>query len=102
MRSRPVPDAIGIISWNEFSENTHIEPSERYGNEYVRLVADITGRPKPAAVDFDSSSPGETVEASSRDFRFLALGLLGATIVGSMAVVARRRLASRAAVAAVR
>jgi hypothetical protein len=26
---RSSPDAIGLISWNEFSENTHIEPSER-------------------------------------------------------------------------
>ena len=23
------PDAIGLISWNEFSENTHVEPSRR-------------------------------------------------------------------------
>lgn len=25
------PDALGIISWNEFSENSHIEPGLRYG-----------------------------------------------------------------------
>jgi hypothetical protein len=25
------PDAFGLISWNEFSENSHVEPSETYG-----------------------------------------------------------------------
>jgi hypothetical protein len=27
------PDAIGVISWNEWSENTYIEPGERYGRQ---------------------------------------------------------------------
>ena len=31
-------DAIGIVSWNEFSENSHIEPSQNYGNESLREV----------------------------------------------------------------
>ena len=30
------PDAIGLISWNEFSENTHVEPSRSYGSRYLR------------------------------------------------------------------
>jgi hypothetical protein len=33
------PDAIGLISWNEFSENTHIEPSITHGSHYKDLVA---------------------------------------------------------------
>ena len=36
------PDAIGLISWNEFSENTHIEPSEQYGARYLEVVADVS------------------------------------------------------------
>jgi len=32
------PDAIGLISWNEFSENSHIEPSQNYGNLYLRVL----------------------------------------------------------------
>jgi hypothetical protein len=27
------PDAVGVISWNEWSENTYIEPGERYGQQ---------------------------------------------------------------------
>jgi Glycosyl hydrolase family 99 len=35
-----LPDAIGLISWNEFSENSHIEPSQNYGDVYLKLLAD--------------------------------------------------------------
>lgn len=53
-----LPDAIGIISWNEYSENTHIEPSLVYGNTYTRVIADLTGSKVPEAIVFDSSEPG--------------------------------------------
>lgn len=33
-----LPDAIGLISWNEFSENSHIEPSQNYGHLYLRVL----------------------------------------------------------------
>ena len=36
-----LPDAIGLISWNEFSENSHIEPSQKFGNLYLRLLAEF-------------------------------------------------------------
>jgi hypothetical protein len=35
-----LPDAIGLISWNEFSENSHIEPSQNYGDVYLKTLAD--------------------------------------------------------------
>ncbi|MGB3307107.1 MAG: hypothetical protein WBA63_13040 [Thermomicrobiales bacterium] len=37
------PDAIGLISWNEFSENSHIEPSCTYGDTYLNLLARFLG-----------------------------------------------------------
>ncbi len=43
------PDAIGLISWNEFSENSHIEPSQNYGDLSLRVLAEtrfITPNPK--------------------------------------------------------
>ncbi|MEO5833535.1 MAG: endo-1,3-alpha-glucanase family glycosylhydrolase [Nakamurella sp.] len=53
------PDAIGIISWNEFSENTHIEPSQLYGSQSLDIVAGFTGA-AGAGSDVDSSaSPGQ-------------------------------------------
>ncbi len=48
------PDAVGLISWNEFSENSQIEPSRAFGYRYLRVVADILGARPPAIVDFNS------------------------------------------------
>jgi hypothetical protein len=58
------PDAIGLISWNEFSENSHLEPSEQYGRQYLDVVSSITRAERvPAAAAIgdsgvDSSGPG--------------------------------------------
>ncbi len=35
------PDVIGLISWNEFSENSHVEPSEKYGRRYLDVLKEI-------------------------------------------------------------
>ena len=35
-----LPDAIGLISWNEFSENSHIEPSQSHGDLYLKVLAE--------------------------------------------------------------
>ena len=35
------PDAVGLISWNEFSENSHIEPSQVYGYLYLEILAEM-------------------------------------------------------------
>jgi hypothetical protein len=53
------PDAVGLISWNEFSENTHIEPSVRYGRSYLDLTAQlIRARAPVPATAVDSSTGG--------------------------------------------
>ena len=43
------PDAIGLISWNEFSENSHIEPSHNYGHQALEALIEaqpLTSKPK--------------------------------------------------------
>ena len=50
------PDAIGLISWNEYSENTHVEPSTQFQNEALKVVAEFTGSPAVAVAPLDSSS----------------------------------------------
>lgn len=32
------PDAVGVISWNEWSENTYIEPGEKYGSQELNVL----------------------------------------------------------------
>jgi hypothetical protein len=54
------PDAIGLISWNEFSENTHVEPSKLYGDRYLQILADLQHAPGPRLVGFESDNPATT------------------------------------------
>jgi hypothetical protein len=58
--TRSSPDAIGLISWNEFSENTHVEPSQNHGSRYLEVVADVRGAKLPEHEAFDSSEPPPT------------------------------------------
>ncbi len=62
------PDALGLISWNEFSENTYVEPSEALKTQYLTVLQSVLagtfGAP-PAQVqvqpntDFADSSTSE-------------------------------------------
>jgi hypothetical protein len=55
------PDALGLISWNEFSENTHVEPSERHGDSALRELTSLVrgpSVPQTTATD-DSDDPGK-------------------------------------------
>src|SRR4029453_10293351 len=56
------PDAIGLISWNEFSENTHIEPSLRYGSRYLEVLADIRGAKAPHVEIFAPGDPATSAK----------------------------------------
>jgi hypothetical protein len=80
------PDAVGLISWNEFSENTHVEPSERYGYRYLDVVADVRGARLPELRDFDSSEPAPT----GVNYGLPLLGGIGLFIAGTILLVLRR------------
>jgi glycosyl hydrolase family 99 len=82
------PDAVGVISWNEFSENSHIEPSEKYGARYLQVVADIRGTKPPKVESFDSSEPASTARSYGPPVIGAALILLGAAFL----MVLRRRI----------
>jgi Glycosyl hydrolase family 99 len=83
------PDAISVISWNEFSENSHIEPSEKHGTAALQALQDFTGT---------SATPLATgTDSSDGDGR--ATGLPG---WAALAITAAVLLAIPVAVAAVR
>jgi len=85
------PDLIGLISWNEFSENSHVEPSENYGSRYLDVLRDIQNARAPQILDFDSSAPARVMNQLYPD-RLIALGLLGLLVLASAVVIARRSL----------
>jgi hypothetical protein len=78
-----LPDAIGLISWNEFSENTHIEPSESYGATSLQVVGDLTGAPTPAG-ELDSSGP--SVAPAGRGNLLLIPGFIVALVAAGIVV----------------
>ncbi len=89
------PDAIGLISWNEFSENSYIEPSEKYGKQYLELLTTLVQQGPPPhgnvpdlAFNFDSSDPGTGPEAFG--FKIAAIGMIAALVIGGMIAIARR------------
>ena len=86
---RSSPDAIGLISWNEFSENSHIEPSEKYGDRYLKVLTNIRNVPAPIVRDFDSSEPGDTLDSAGAS-RVIALGSVGLLTVVCLVILVRR------------
>lgn len=86
--TRSSPDAVGLISWNEFSENTHVEPSERYGSQALDVIADVRSAPRPVIPDFDSNGPSGFSAGPA------SIGLLACLILvsaASLLAIARRR-----------
>lgn len=91
------PDAVGLISWNEFSENTHVEPSTRYGDRYLQFVKDA----------YEGATPGSRIAAntdgmdsSSPGGRWITyqLPLLGAFVLAggiSLGIIVRRSMTTR-------
>lgn len=91
------PDAVAVISWNEWSENTYIEPGEQYGDrELVTLKDDLLplGRGIPADLGVDSSG-GSSSSTWTGARAVVALGSLTIAAIIGFAVVARRRARGR-------
>jgi hypothetical protein len=85
------PDALGIISWNEFSENSYIEPSQKYGSQYLDVLSQIQTTSPPQIVEFDSSIPVQTFPEVIPQSRVVALGGIGFLILISSIIIFRRK-----------
>jgi hypothetical protein len=83
------PDAIGLISWNEFSENTQVEPSRKYGVSALKLLADIRGTHFKSGLDFGSDEPGGT-RGGLHLLPILAI-VAALTVLGLYALIRRGR-----------
>lgn len=85
------PDAIGIISWNEFSENSHIEPSENFNSKYLEVLSQINQLPIPDIGEFDSSEPNKIFPEIMVGSRQIALAGMTIIFLSSLIVILRRR-----------
>jgi hypothetical protein len=86
------PDALGIISWNEFSENSYIEPSKNYGTQYLDILTEINHMAGPSIADFDSSDPIAVFPEVFPGSRRVALGGLAVISIAGVIVLARRSI----------
>jgi hypothetical protein len=89
---RSSPDAVGLISWNEFSENSQIEPSRAYGHRYLQVVASMLGAPAPTIPDFDSDQPAAHGTAYGLP---LLIGMGALCLGGAVALAYRGRRRGR-------
>ena len=85
------PDALGIISWNEFSENSYIEPSQNYGFTYLNILSGIDHLPQVSVGQFDSSEPAATFPDPLPYSRVIALAGLSILVLTGVVVVVIRR-----------
>jgi hypothetical protein len=82
------PDAIGLISWNEYSENSEVEPSQLTGGTALKVLASIEHTRPPMVQDFDSSGPSGFQAGASQ---FLTLAGLLVLLAGGLTVLLRRK-----------
>ncbi len=83
------PDILGLISWNEFSENSEIEPTKAFGNTYLSVVSDLIGTRYAVQGDFDSSA------SPPRQFGYalpLLIGIVAVLLTGVGAYLWRREV----------
>jgi len=85
------PDALGLISWNEFSENTHIEPSLRHRSRYLDVVADVRHAKLRGSPQFDSSEPA----ATGVNYGVPLLGAMALFLIATLGLLLRPRVTLR-------
>lgn len=84
------PDVVGLISWNEYSENSHVEPSRAHGFQELRVLADVLGAKAPNDADLDSSQSAPT----GGQYGLPLLGGFVVVLLGGAALLSRRRRAA--------
>lgn len=89
------PDALGLISWNEFSENSHVEPSVKHGDRYLTVLGQLRSNavPELGPLAEDSSADGANGPSG-----VLVLGILGGGSLLALTVFLLVRKRTRVAV----
>ena len=60
------PDALGLISWNEWSENSYVEPSRKYGHTELTILRELRSEAVPVPQSSaDSSEPAPVPAAGA-------------------------------------
>jgi hypothetical protein len=84
---RSSPNMLGLISWNEFSENSYVEPSKEYGYQSLDALQQLRGNPRPYATVPATRSP---YSIWPNTLRLLAFALIISLAVAVLAYLRRR------------
>ncbi|KUN29778.1 hypothetical protein AQJ23_03255 [Streptomyces antibioticus] len=84
------PDVLGLISWNEFSENSHVEPSLQHGTQSLDVLRELRGTPVAAAPSVPAS-PAARHDPLGYWPGLLRITGCAALLVATVAALARRR-----------
>jgi hypothetical protein len=94
---RSSPDVLGLISWNEFSENSYVEPSVHFGDQSLKTLRQLRGT--SVAPLTGPASPSEAGGGRAPASWPNVLRLIGFPVVLALAVgfagYARRRAGRR-------
>jgi hypothetical protein len=94
---RSSPDALGLISWNEFSENSYVEPSVHFGDQSLKVLRQLRGTsvaPLTGPAEPSESGGGRASAAWPNVLRLVGFPVVLALAVG-FAGYARRRAGRR-------
>ena len=87
------PDVVGLISWNEFTENTYVEPSKKFGALYLQTAARC--RPGSSGLPVDGSGSDYGIDSSAPGHGFpsglVVVPVTVAMMGGAVVVSVRRR-----------
>ena len=83
---RSSPDMLGLISWNEFSENSYVEPSKNYGYQSLDVLRQLRAVPAAPA---GSPAPVTSFSPWPNILRLLAFTLT--LVLGVAALLYLRR-----------
>jgi hypothetical protein len=87
--ARSSPNMLGLISWNEFSENSYVEPSKHYGYQSLDVLRQLHGTPAPDPAS-PTSSPIPTLSPWPNVLRLSAFALTLVVAVGLLSYARRR------------
>jgi hypothetical protein len=84
---RSSPNMLGLISWNEFSENSYVEPSKDYGFQSLDVLRQLRAVPAPHA---SAPAPIAAFSPWPNIVRLLAFALVLVLGVAALAYLRRR------------